>query len=204
MKKMLTALIFDRRCDYFVRYLNIIETTIDEQKGKLKKISLEVHDEQEYMKRDEYLAAEGGDLEEIRQLMYRSFVISIFASMEEVLIDLCNDVQSKHSEIFSYDDLGGNGVQRALKYLEKIFKEKFPIDSDVYNDLKVVQEVRNVIVHNGARLKSSKQNALIWKFIKDHPKLLSQKELKVLFTLKYAESLIKLHKDLCSEVLTKL
>ncbi len=200
-------LVIDSNDEYFEGYLNLIKRFSNSEQANLDLES----------KRWDDLIAKGADpeeaghqlgdqayrLEEMQQLMYSSFVVSLFIFMEARLVDLCNFIQKSNKQTFGVHDLSGMGVGRAIKYLEKVLSCSFPVDPKVRSDFNVAWKLRNALVHNEGIIHPDNQK-IIQDFIKAKSKILSfDSHNKIMITLDYLDSLFVLNKSLCNEISDK-
>jgi len=193
----------DRDSSYFKEYLQLIKSKIDEHQKTLKEIEKNIleqsksRDEKTGYEYDpnEYLADIGYEQYELEQVMYKSFVVSVFISMEALAADICQRLQRNRQEIFGYKDMPRSGIDRSIKYLKKLL-DKHPIaDEDLRKRFDVARKIRNALVHaDGVIKKEDIPN--IEEFIKQHPEVLTVESLRrISLTHAYAESLISLYDE---------
>jgi hypothetical protein len=107
---------------------------------------------------EEHLGVEGppGELEEIFAYYYpnlqrRSILIILFSFLERQLDQLCELVAKEQRAQIIHTDLKGKGIDRARLYLQKV--TGLPLNTSVvWQEIKRIQKVRNVVVHNDAKL----------------------------------------------------
>jgi hypothetical protein len=198
--------VVDNNSQYFTEYLQLISSTIDTKTKNLdsheKKIRKEIEGKPAHYKEDadDYLADLSYKIDELEQMLYRSFVISIFIFMEDLLSQLCMHLKKQEKQKFAHTDLKGNGVDRSIKYLEKVLGTKFPKESEIKEKFDVAWVIRNALVHADGQIK--KQNIpLIKAFIKKNPEFLSLDFIgKISITYKYAQSMIDLNTKFAKEI----
>src|SRR3990167_4228334 len=193
LNDILWNFIVKKDSSYFEKYLDFIKTTVQQDEERVKqeeaKISKvvtekeEVTDENNFISVDDYLADLFGDHKQLEQIMYRSFVISIFAFIEAKIVDLCKHIKEERVQLFSYTDLSGaRGIGQSVKYLEKVLMlDKFPINNKLYDEFNIAHKIRNYLVHEEGKIKS-------------------EDTIKIKITFEYAKSLIALNKNICNEI----
>jgi len=186
--------------EYFAEYLELIKHKIEEHSRKYKEEEERIADE---------ITSRGGDLEydydpemltdfevdqyEVQQMMYKSFVVSIFISMEYFTAEICEALRSEKGQLFSFKDMAGTGIGRSIKYLEKILGEHPIRDSSIREQFEIAWKVRNAVVHADGTIKKE-DSPRLEKFIKKNSGLLRIEYGQVVsFAYPYAESLVKLH-----------
>lgn len=98
-----------------------------------------------------------GDLQEIFEeyfpsLQRRSALLTIWAFLEHELNALCSLYQSERGFQLTFSDLSGKGIDRSAAYLEKVAGLHGIKSSPEWNDLKTIQNIRNLLAHNDGRL----------------------------------------------------
>ena len=132
--------------------------------------STEEHDETENLAYDTHA---------LEQLMYKSFVISVFIFIEARVVDLCKYVKKTKNQVFSHTDIKGpRGIGQSLKYLQTL--DITFCSEGIKKDLDAGLKIRNAIVHNDGILENGK---------------------KIDITYEYALSLIALSSSVCDGVL---
>ncbi|MDO8524456.1 MAG: hypothetical protein Q7R99_02400 [bacterium] len=101
---------------------------------------------------------------------YNSFIIFLFADFENILDDVCNQYFIKNNPVVSLKDVVGKGIERSLKYLEKVAGFDMPKDR-LYSDLVLIRDIRNCLVHAGGETT-------------DHSLIRRIKDSKYIFTFK--------------------
>jgi len=189
---------------YFEEYLDLVKSTILEKTETLNATAKKIQgmnlagDEAD--RSDDYLSDLAYELEQLEQIMYGSFVMSIFAYMEARLVDLCKHIEKEDSHVFSHTDLRGQGANRAILYIEKVLKQKFPVSDDTREEFQTISLIRNALVHNEAHIKDNDLPRLS-KLTSEPTKYLYLSQLgEVSFTGEYLTSLLLLNKKICSEI----
>lgn len=105
----------------------------------------------------------------LNQYKYLSFhreslIITIFNFVEHQLNSLCKIFYESIDSPLKLNDIHGQGVERALLFLTKVVNVDFSRFGSELPVIKGVNQVRNIIVHNGGRLPSD-ANSKVNKFI---------------------------------------
>lgn len=103
------------------------------------------------------------------QESYRySFLVHIFSIFEYELSAVCLYLYKRDKTDFSFKDLSGSGdVEKATKYLKKVYKVDFNQLTPEWNFIENVRKIRNVIVHNrGEITRNHRHWPAIYQFIK--------------------------------------
>lgn len=86
-------------------------------------------------------------------LTYYSLVLVMVSLLEEAFNTLCRAYQLSEKYTLVQKDIEGQGLERAIKYLDKV-AGVHGIKSDVnWEYVKTIRDARNMIVHNGGRVK---------------------------------------------------
>jgi hypothetical protein len=98
------------------------------------------------------------DLKEIFEeyfpnLQRRSALLTVWGFVEHELDKLCTLYQSEKGFVLAFSDLSGKGIDRSTTYLEKVAGLHGLKASREWDDLKVVQRIRNVIAHDDGKLR---------------------------------------------------
>ena len=107
---------------------------------------------------EEYLGIEGprSELQDIFEYYYpnlerRSLLIILFSFLERQLDQLCHLFADEKKISIGLGDLRGKGIDRSRLYLQKVIG--LPLGSSlIWQEIKRLQRVRNLVVHNDARL----------------------------------------------------
>lgn len=202
-------LVIDDKKRYFEKYLDLILDTTKTENDTLTAKTEEVRrivkekgldpDEGE-----EHLAELAYEVGEMEQLMYRSFVLSVFISMEDLITRLCNHVQRESKQSFSVRDLGGSGISRSIRYLETVLEKSFPADAGLCSRFEVAWKVRNALAHAGGDIEGGNK-IIVETFISENPGLLrvnsiSSNRGEIWVSAEYAASMVVLNEEICDEV----
>jgi len=153
---------------YFLKFQEFIRQSIDEEKKIIDESWTKFEKENKGVKtqeRDdylEYLIDQNSELKDIEQIMFKSYVVSIFTYLEKRLVDLCNSIYEKRNIKFQYKELQGAGVGRLVRYIEKTLDRRLPNDEEFRDRFTIATKIRNTIVHAGGDLSiSSDKDAII-------------------------------------------
>jgi len=115
-------------------------------------------------------------LEEVfPQIQRKSELIGIFTVLEHNLNLLCSIYQKHIDSNIKLSDLRAEGIiDTAKKYLEKVVGLNFPSNHRSWSEIKRIQRIRNLFVHNDGKLKGSEKDK---KSIKDYIKRLNYLDL---------------------------
>ncbi len=198
------SLIIDSNTQYFQDYLSLIEAFNESQHDELasekERIEREITKGADPQEGGEYLSDLAYQTEEMEQLIYSSFTVSIFIFMEARVIDLCSHIERTNNQVFSHKDLQGNGIGRAVKYLNKMLGADFPIDEQIRKKFNVVWKIRNALVHNEGVVQDN-DRSMLDTFLTDNSGMYRfDGNNKVSLTFNYIASLLDLNKSLCSEI----
>lgn len=83
-----------------------------------------------------------------------SLFITVYNHFEYSISEACIDLQKDHPNAVNLSDLNHKGITRAYKYLEKVVGIKEPFEPASWQKLKDLNDLRNVIVHNNAKIES--------------------------------------------------
>lgn len=201
----LWEIIIDDKSRYFEGYLALIKSTIDKETKKLDedynkffKEKSTLNEENVYQG-EEYFSDIAHEINETGQLLYRSFVVSMFIFIEQSTVDLCNHLFNRSKEVFNYKDLKGVGISRCINYLQKKLNHIFPSDSEIKNKLKIAQIIRNAIVHNDTKVNIENKNFILEQIKNGCPiKIDSYEQIELSYN--YVKEMILLNEKICEEI----
>lgn len=103
------------------------------------------------------------DLKEIFEAYFPSLqrssaFLTVCGFLEHELDKLCLQYQSEKGFKLTLSDLNGKGIDRSTSYLEKVAGLEGLKSSKEWDEIKTVQRIRNVIVHNSGRLRDHQGN----------------------------------------------
>jgi hypothetical protein len=83
----------------------------------------------------------------IPNMLRSNFFITLYSHLEQILVELCNQLQKSFNFRVALKDLNGRGCARCRKYLIKVVGINFPKNEWV--KIKFYMDLRNHLVHNG-------------------------------------------------------
>lgn len=86
-------------------------------------------------------------------LAYNSCLLIMISALEEAFNILCNAYYIKNDYKIEFTDLHGQGLERAISYLEKVVGLQNIKKEKQWEYIKTARDVRNAIAHNGGRVK---------------------------------------------------
>lgn len=98
------------------------------------------------------------DLKEVFEVHFPSLqrnsaLITLFSFLEKELDSLCILFQKEKKLKLKLKDINGKGIDRATTYLMKVASLNFTKSTE-WNEVKSIQKIRNLIVHNGGSLEN--------------------------------------------------
>jgi hypothetical protein len=85
-------------------------------------------------------------------LSYSSLVLTMVALLEEAFNTLCRAYCIKKKYPITHKDIAGQGLERAITYLEKVAGIAGIKADSLWEYVKTIRDARNMIVHNGGRV----------------------------------------------------
>lgn len=86
-------------------------------------------------------------------LAYNSILLIMISALEESFNCLCNSYYISNNYSIQFTDLHGQGLERAINYLEKVVGINDITKEKQWEFIKTARDVRNAIAHNGGRIK---------------------------------------------------
>lgn len=86
-------------------------------------------------------------------LAYNSILLILISALEEAFNCLCNSYYIINKYSIKFTDLNGQGLERAILYLEKVVGITDIKKEKQWEFIKTARDVRNAIAHNGGRIK---------------------------------------------------
>jgi len=154
--------------------------------------------EEEY---DDHISDEYITIDDTEQLLYKSYLVSIFIFLEQQFADLCDFINDQKKAIFTYKDLKGIGIQRSINYIHKTLGKPFPILEARRKKFETALAVRNLIVHLNGELEGSRDGDK--QKINDY--VMNHKDLKnvhghIQITQTYIENVTGIAQGVCGEI----
>ena len=196
--------------EYFENYLSLIKTTVENDSNKLKEKEQKIKDggEKPFTSEDgqhwdpyDDLIDEVFHMENMEQLMYRTYMIGILVFIEDQINNVCISIERADKLMFSYKDLKGTGVGRAIKYLETVTKKDFLTDTETRKHFEIARIVRNSLVHQDGKIDKNNRKK-IETYITEYPDILFLTEATYIIKIKcnYLKTLIDLSKKIYLEL----
>jgi hypothetical protein len=115
-------------------------------------------------------------------LQRRGALITLYSFLEHELEELCGLFIRDEKLKVSLNDMQGTGIERAILFLEKIVGLQIKKSTANWQEVKNIQKVRNLIVHNDAKLKDPSGNpkADVIKYVEDSVYLSGDDEVNIL------------------------
>lgn len=113
--------------------------------------------------------------EEAVRYIYYGFVIIVYAHLEHRLNYICEAFAPLLNLQVSLEEIHGHGqsIHRARAYMEKLLRFEVPTDSVEWDEVCILQALRNCIVHGDGRMKSDKHRTTLVRYAQNHPDRLS-------------------------------
>jgi hypothetical protein len=110
-----------------------------------------------------------------RRILYWAVLIATYSLLEEHLNAVCRSLGALKPESLGVSDLRGEGIERAKLYLRKIGKCSGTLFADdKWSDIKMLQAVRNVLVHNSGLIRERPQAKTIRQYVRSKRRFFSQ------------------------------
>lgn len=88
----------------------------------------------------------------VAPLAYSSIVLMMVSLLEEAFNTACRSYQIINNYAVELKDISGQGLERAILYLEKVAGVKGIKSDPQWEYIKTIRDARNMIVHNGGRI----------------------------------------------------
>jgi hypothetical protein len=150
--------------DLLRRHVHGLEKQIDESVKAYEKEKVATYVEPEddgyphiILEEHRGIEAPPNHLEEIFEyyfpnLQRRSTLIILFSFLEHQLDQLCQLFASTEQLNIVHTDLTGRSIDRSRRYLRKVIRLPLDDNSAIWQEIKRIQKIRNVVVHNDAKL----------------------------------------------------
>lgn len=114
-------------------------------------------------------------------LQRKSALISLYSFLEFELDKLCILFKNEGNYKIDINDLNGSGIKRAILYLEKVVDLLINQNDRKIGEIKSIQKIRNLIVHNNGYLmdKNGKKYSKELKYIKYNKFLSGEQEINL-------------------------
>jgi len=131
--------------DLLAQKLKGFTDQVDKQAAKLSK-----EERDEFY---EYMSDEHSHLSEtFPNTLRESLFLATYSYMENTVRRFCSFVQEHYGYKISVKDLSGHGIQVCFKYLEKVAEAPFDPGSTTWDQVKFLNDLRNIIVHSNGEV----------------------------------------------------
>ena len=103
-----------------------------------------------------------GNLNATCQSLFRAAFISLFSTLEQNLDELIRMDQKKKDISLSPADLKHRGIKRSIVYANKVLKMDIDEGQKHWQDVTLLQELRNHLVHFGPEISDSKEHLKLY------------------------------------------
>lgn len=174
--------------DWLTEYLDLLEKYLDGYSNEFLKKSEKVEGELEEGEVPSYWYEYLLYAEEYPNILRKSFLITCCSILEQELFEECK-LQKKFKSIpIDVNDLGGGGIDKAMKYLKLAGLDLSMVKS--WDDVRNIQLIRNCLVHSDSVLNCNKIEQ-IQKYIKTRKdKDISIENDKIILTLNYCRYVV--------------
>jgi len=94
-------------------------------------------------------------LARVTPLVFYSVVLTMVSVLEEFFNTLCRAYYIMNKYSISQKDISGQGLERAILYLDKVVGVKNIKNDANWEYVKTIRDARNIIVHNGGNVSKS-------------------------------------------------
>ncbi|MEB1806610.1 MAG: hypothetical protein LPK26_04755 [Bacillaceae bacterium] len=143
----------------FRDYSKIVEQQFKDSLQKFEKEASELTPDEQEEYFDHYYDEWSPFKNDFPKIHRSSLFISIYSFLESALINLCKRSYGKYHLSSTYEDISGNGIERAKIYLTKVAEIDFPSNTKEWQFIKLCNDIRNCIVHNQSYLNSDSKKA---------------------------------------------
>jgi len=143
------------------KYLDVVHLSLQDYRERFEESVKQMANELPEKDRGEFYEAYLDEYIELNEdfprQLYSSFVVSWYSLVEHELIRLCESLKLKITlTIRDRTDLG-KGIRRARRFLEEV--ANYEIDNKHWQELVIIGNIRNKIVHEGQILNYSRKGA---------------------------------------------
>ena len=141
--------VYGRQLD---RLESLLEKDLQSFEQWVEQQAKQIDDEEKLSEFYDFHSEEYHEQIEFRVILMNSLFATSFASFEDQLMRICHVAEHNSGSPFSERDLHGSSpTERAKIYLTKLGIE-FPSDSQEWSNITKYRQIRNKIMHHGARL----------------------------------------------------
>lgn len=110
------------------------------------------------------------------EIFTKSAIISIYSFLEFTLDDFCKKIHEIFKEKISPKDISGSGIFRSKTYLSKILEINFENLNHEWQEITILNEIRNFLVHSNGVSQNEETKSKIQKIIKKTPDINLEQE----------------------------
>jgi hypothetical protein len=92
---------------------------------------------------------------QFKKILTESLFVMAYSVFEKHLNSICQNSWLELKSKIKLTDLHGKGIFRAFFYFEKVVGISIDTESEIYNNIKCYNKIRNIIVHSGGSLKNT-------------------------------------------------
>jgi len=161
--------------DQFRLHINGVESYLEKEVKDLVNYHEERTKDLTQEEKDEYYDFYSDDYWQLSEvfpnIQRKSELIGIYTLLEHHLNSLCSIYEGHSNSQVKLSDLRANGIiETAKKYLVKVIGINFPSSGATWQEIKKVQRIRNLFVHNDGQLKGNEGDKLpIKQYISSSP-----------------------------------
>lgn len=93
--------------------------------------------------------------QDLPSVLRSSVLVHVYSVFEYILNQLCELYRNKKELSLSMKDLKHDGIMRAKVYLKKVAEAAFDAEGQEWNQIVLINKIRNILVHSGGVLSQS-------------------------------------------------
>ena len=149
--------------DNMYHFANLIEKSLANEVVEVKEFRSKYGDSPS-------LGNELWNLTEVLPYLYRgSAILTVLGFFEHNLNVVCESLRKEFNKEVKVTDLNGKGLRRSKLYISKEIGIKFPANSEAWQYLLKLSDIRNLIAHRDSLIKENDPDLI--RFIKNTPYL---------------------------------
>ena len=94
-----------------------------------------------------------------------SIFLVAFSNFEYELFSISRIISKELSPDSKIDEYSGNGIEKVKKYFNRVLEIPFPSETQEWNKIQIYKKIRNIIVHNGGKVRKIESNENLMSFI---------------------------------------
>lgn len=135
----------------FELYLEELKVFLDKKDIGNEETWKKLSDEEQELYLDSFIDYKD-DIIKQNQILYSSFIITIFSFFEAELNKICERCGVGNKDKIMLKDFAGSGILRANIYMRKVCRITVP-EKELWEELEKIKEVRDCLVHSGGEVK---------------------------------------------------